>query len=190
MTDDIVRHHHSFSACSELELGLRKAQDLILESDLNGALEILADLERIYITSTKLFDVMGDVLLKKGNIREGIRYKTLYEVLRGTLKISTEHGRRAAPPTQKIELKDVISDESAVDFPLTAAMGHALMQQGHYDKAYEIFMKLAANNPEDRSLIEAKDKARKKSSEKKLLQILEHWLEKIEKIRSNQAGAL
>ena len=53
--------------------------------------------------------------------------------------------------------------------PVTAAMGHELMRQGHFDRALEIFTLLAARHPEDQSLQEGKEEARKKGGQNVVL---------------------
>ena len=77
-----------YSAGMEFEQVLRKAQALLSEADLEGALELLTHLEKKYVNAARLFDLLGDVLLRRGSIEEGIRYKTLHEILKGTFKIA------------------------------------------------------------------------------------------------------
>ncbi len=76
--------------------------------------------------------------------------------------------------------------ESGDFVPLTSAMGHEFMRQGHFDRALEIFTVLAARNPEDRSLNEAKEKARKKSRQSAILEVLQRWLGRIEQMKSSR----
>ena len=82
-------------------------------------------------------------------------------------------------------------ESGEADFiPVTAAMGQEFMRQGHFDRALEIFNLLVKRNPEDQSLIQTREKARKKSREKKLLGVLRKWLENIEQMKSGRsAGA-
>lgn len=210
-----------YSAGMEFEQVLRKAQALVSEADLEGALELLSHLEKKYVNAAKLFDLLGDVLLRRGSIEEGIRYKTLHEILKGTFKIAAGHavsygaselhephgGRPAStvpdrspvafkPPTPEKEAAGISMAEEEpgsgeADFiPVTAAMGQEFMRQGHFDRALEIFNLLMKKNPEDESLLQAREKARKKSREKKLLGVLRKWLENIEQMKSGRsAGA-
>jgi hypothetical protein len=211
--DQTSRFSCPYSAGAELDHVLKKAESLLQNADLEEALELLTVAEKKYVRAAKLFDLLGDVLLRCGNIEEGVRYKTLHEVLRGTFKIATDEavcssGRanRLTDPDYSAGLtpgsddpKICASDEEALaacemlekrakaaDFiPVTAAMGHELMRQGHFDRATEIFALLATKHPEDQSLQEAKEQARRKGRQTVVLDILQRWLGNIEQMKSS-----
>jgi tetratricopeptide (TPR) repeat protein len=188
------RNACSYTAASEFERAVNKAHDLLEKSDLDGALKILSVLESGYINCTKLFDLMGDTLLKKGDLKEGIRYKTLHEVLKGTFKIVTEHAERRTEDRPAVIEKDTpTSSEAAAaepEFPVTAAMAQELMRQGHYDRAARVFARLLEMHPEDRLLREAGEKARRKYGEKELVGILQKWLSNIDRIKLDKSGGI
>jgi hypothetical protein len=64
-------------------------------------------------------------------------------------------------------------------------MGHEFIRQGHFDRALEIFTLLAARHPEDQSLQEAKEEARKKGRQNMVLEVLQRWLGNIERMKSS-----
>ena len=82
-----------YSADSEFDQALRQVQGLLQEGKLEPALDLLLELEKKYIQAVRLFDLLADVLLRSGQIKPGIRYKTLHEILRGTYKIAKEEMR-------------------------------------------------------------------------------------------------
>jgi tetratricopeptide (TPR) repeat protein len=205
----------------EFEQVLRKAQALFRDANLEGALELLVRLEKKYVDATKLFDLLGDVLLRRGDIEQGIRYKTLHEILKGTFKIAAaESGASAKPTLQRspagrstfqgreapagferltglheavvstFGAEDDVQAEREEFIPVTAAMGQEFMRQGHFDRAFEIFSLLLRKAPEDESLIEARERARKKSREKKLLSVLQKWLENIEQMKAGRPSTV
>jgi tetratricopeptide (TPR) repeat protein len=210
-----------YSAGIEFEQVLGKAQALFGEADLEGALDLLTRLEKKYVDASKLFDLLGDVLLRRGNIEEGIRYKTLYEILKGTFKIAAAESDTAAKPvgqrlsagpstgrdreasagfSQPCGLHEEAAGKwgsredvpaSKEDFiPVTLAMGQEFMRQGHFDKAFEIFTLLLQKSPEDESLIQARELARKKHREKRLLSVLQKWLANIEQMKAGRPAAV
>lgn len=189
-----------YSASAEFERALRKAQALLETSDPDGALELLGVLEDRYMRCAKLFDLLGDVFLRKGDVEEGIRYKTLHEVLKGTFKIASEHAARrrngrsreseAGIPEGPVATLERAAKSPTSEFPTTVAMAQEFMRQGHFDRAAEIFAKLANMHPEDRELQEAKERARKKRSEKELVGILRGWLGAIDRMKLHTSGGI
>jgi tetratricopeptide (TPR) repeat protein len=211
--DDASQFSCPYSAGAELDNLLKRAETLLQSGDFEQAIELLTLAEKKYVRAAKLFDLLGDALLRCGKIEEGIRYKTLHEVLRGTFKIATDEdvclsGRRtkiadseyaAGTSGEAAGANFCASDEEALaacemlerrakapDFiPVTAAMGDELMRQGHFDRATEIFALLAAKHPEDQSLHEAKERARRKGRQTLVLDILQRWLGNIEQMKSS-----
>jgi tetratricopeptide (TPR) repeat protein len=61
-------------------------------------------------------------------------------------------------------------------YPVTAAMGMEFLRQGHFGRAVEIFDMLVERNPDDRVLRDARERARRKMKEKKVLDTLQGWL--------------
>jgi tetratricopeptide (TPR) repeat protein len=212
--DDASQFSCPYSAGAELDQVLKKAEALLQSADVEEALELLMVVEKRYVRAAKLFDLLGDALLRCGNIEEGVRYKTLHEILRGTFKIATDEaacssGRSprmadsdyAAVLNARPTGQDVCSPVDAEplapceiprkrgkteDFiPVTEAMGHELMRQGHFDRASEIFALLAARHPEDQSLQQAQEQARRRGRQTLVLDILQRWLGNIERMKSS-----
>jgi hypothetical protein len=183
-----------YSAASEFERTVNKAQDLLEKSDLDGALGILSVLESGYINCTKLFDLLGDVFLRKGNVEEGIRYKTLHEVLKGTFKIATQLTERRMGEGQVSDQEEPLGPPEEVpaepEFPLTVAMAQEFMRQGHYDRAARVFAKLSEMHPEDGLLRDAEEKARKKYGERELMGVLQKWLSNIDLMKLHKSGGI
>ena len=69
-------------------------------------------------------------------------------------------------------------------FPVTSAMGHEFMRQGHYDRAVEIFDVLIQKHPEDSALKQARETARKRGMETKMVGVLSGWLGRVDKMKS------
>jgi hypothetical protein len=212
--DDANLFSCPYSAGAEFDHVLEKAEALLQRAEVEEALNLLAGVEKRYVRAAKLFDLLGDALLRLGNTEEGLRYKTLHEVLKGTFKIATDEavcgsgrgqstadsdytsGLDVRPPDQEVCAP---TDEGALapcgipekklktsDFiPVTAAMGHEFIRQGHFDRASEIFTLLAARHPEDHSLQEAKEEARKRGRQNLVLQVLQSWLGNIERMKSS-----
>ncbi len=99
--DDPSQFSCPYSAGVELEHVLSKAEALIERADLEEALELLTVAEKRYVRAAKLFDLLGDVLLRCDRIEEGVRYKTLHEVLKGTFRIATDEAAVCASRTSK-----------------------------------------------------------------------------------------
>lgn len=189
-----------------VEHALARAEELVAHSDVDGALALLSALEQDYVSGVRLFNLLGDIFLQRGETQLGVRYKVLHEVLRGTFQIAMEETRRhrdfsirpeiepkRRPADGEIPAAFSASGESKdiKEFlPVTAAMAHELMRQGHYDQALQIFTILSLKSPEDLSLKKARDHARKRCNEKRIVGILQGWLGGINKIKSDQsAGA-
>ena len=79
-----------YSAGMDFEQAIAKARSLCASGDLEGAHELLSHLEKRFVRAARLFDLYGDVLLQRGFVKDGIRYKTLHEILKGTFKIAKE----------------------------------------------------------------------------------------------------
>lgn len=205
------------TAAADFEQTLNEAKRLLDGPDTSTALALLHQLEQKYIKAVAVFDLIGDALLKQGVLEEGIRYKTLHEVLKGTFKIAMEESSRsrktsATPfpigtstkiPTLPVfgKTTDVIlidsmkvggagtGDTTCVDdvLPVTAAMGQELLRQGHYDRAFYVFSRLLQNNPDNEELALARDKAKKAASEKKVVGVLQKWLKNIENFKDDRS---
>jgi hypothetical protein len=206
-----------YSAGAEFDRALSRAETLAQSGDSEGALELLWHLEKKYMRAARLFDVIGDVLLRRGQVEAGVRYKTLNEILRGTFKIALEEsgsrglvpfaamGSVQPPPATAAEsapsspLPETSSaaprsseppEESAEYIPMTAAMANEFMRQGHFDKALGIYSVLVGKAPEDESLISARERARKKKNEKKVVTMLQRWLNNIERLKGERDARL
>ena len=185
------------SSAVEFERGLSLAKVLIERGDLDKALKLLLGLEVRYVGAAAVFDLLGETLLARGNIKEGIRYKTLYGVLRGTFRIVTEEGGRDGLDyggfRSPLYGESGMLREPALDIddliPVTPAMGHEFVRQGHYHQAVKVFDKLIARNPEDESLKQAKEEAAKKDSNQKLLGVFQRWLKNIEQMKSEESAS-
>jgi tetratricopeptide (TPR) repeat protein len=200
----------SFSAGTDFEEALALGEQYLREKDPDRALAALIELEIRYVDAVKLFDLIGDALIMRGDSEAGVRYKTFHEVMKASFKTTLGQSARSeetavektpvqevsvapAPPSrerpaeQRAPSPAAISRRSEPDdglFPRTAAMGHEFMRQGHFDRAQEIFETLADKNPEDKSLREARDMAGKKSRERRLLGVFQRWLKNIETMKT------
>jgi thioredoxin-like negative regulator of GroEL len=178
------------------ERQLDNARNLLQNSDLEGAFKALQDLEAQFIAASSLFGLLGDVLIRKGNVEEGIHYKQLYQILSRTLQIArgakTARDTAAEHMTSSCGAIPMLEEDLNPDpeyTPLTAAMAHELMRQGHFDKAAEILHVLVEQNPDDESLREVRDRADKEVREDRLLRTLGGWLNNIEKIKASRDNA-
>jgi hypothetical protein len=196
-SEDVVLRGSGPSGFKEL---VARAENLFRSSDLDGAFQLLQVLEQEYVAATRLFDVMGEVLLRRGDVKEGVRCKTLYEILTNTLSVQRRQRPAASPATrQQAPIPDVrpVCGEQATYTPAeappplthcTVAMGQELIRQGHYERAVEVFSALLGKTPGDDSLRDARDLALRKAREKRLLGTLERWLQNIEQIKSNRSS--
>ncbi|MBI5248317.1 MAG: hypothetical protein HY912_02380 [Desulfomonile tiedjei] len=191
------------AAALPVEQALARVEDLVANSDFDGALALLSALEQDYVRGARLFDLLGDIFVQRGETQLGVRYKVLHEVLRGTFRIAmeeTQHHRELVPPeageikprssVSEVARTSPDSEQASVcaDFmPVTAAMGHELMRQGHYDQALQIFTTLLIRNPQDLSLMKAQERARKRVNEKRIVGVLRGWLGNLDRIKSDRS---
>lgn len=179
---------------------LSKAGHLIEQGNIDSALALLSTMEFEYVRSARLFSLMGELFLRRGDVQLGIRYKVLHEVLKGTFQIAMDEVKRQRRKGIVIDQPESSSalpaehgtgEDKAEDFiPITAAMGHEFMRQGHYGRAQKIFTELAARNPQDLAVKQALEEARKKSHEKRIVGVLQGWLSNLEQMKTKQsAGA-
>jgi tetratricopeptide (TPR) repeat protein len=176
------------------ERQLDHARNLLQNSDLEGAFRTLQDLESQYIAASGLFGLLGDVLIRKGDVEQGIHYKQLHQILNRTLQIArgakTTQERIARQETSSYRVAPASEEEFDADLvytPLTAAMAHELMRQGHFDKAAKILDGLVEQNPDDESLREVRDRADKEVRENQLVRTLGGWLNNIKQIRASRS---
>lgn len=101
-----------FSAGADLDQALTRAKSLLQSEELDACLDVLASLEKRYVRAVNIFELLGELHLKLGNIEEGIRYKTLYDTLRGTFQIAGE--------AKKSRLSDA-AEAPEFEAPCTAA---------------------------------------------------------------------
>lgn len=190
--NDRAQMNHSAEG---FERGLSLAKVLIEKGDLDKALELLLGLEGRYVGAAAVFDLLGETLLARGNIKEGIRYKTLYEVLKGTFRIVTQEcgSDDYAGLRSPLYGESGILGEIALDIedlvPVTPAMGQEFVRQGHYDQAVKVYDKLIARNPDDETVQQARDVAARKDSDKKLLVVFQQWLNNIEQMKSEEPAS-
>ncbi len=178
------------------EQRLNYARNLLQNSNLEGAFRVLQDLEAQYTAASSLFDLLGDVLIRKGNVDEGFHYKQLHQILNRTLQIARGSKRtqdRVAEQETSAYLTTPASEgglESDLAYtPVTAAMAQELMRQGHFDKARQILNVLVEQNPNDESLREIRDRADKEVLESRVLRTLGGWLNNIEQIKASRSIA-
>ena len=200
MSDTIPREMAEDSALNQaqnadFEALLVQAQSLLRDSKLDDALEQLLLLQEKYVAATRLFDMIADVYVKRGELEHGIRYKTLFKVLTGTLgaqSLSKPCGTvpSVPEPTRIEEGKDEEEAEppEKPEFPpiCTSEMAHEFLRQGHYEKALAQFNRLLEENPEKDALLTGRDTALKKLRERRLLGVLERWLDNIEHMKSGR----
>ncbi|MBI5571049.1 MAG: hypothetical protein HY914_13985 [Desulfomonile tiedjei] len=190
----------SSSALAPFEELLATARARYESADLDGALDILLGLEKRYLAATPLFELLGNVCIKRGDLRRAVRYKTLYEMICAALNVE----RRAEfpeseslavllekqKPVEKRMEPPCAAKEDEIGPPpthFTAAMGHELMKQGHYGQALHVFNVLVEKNPEDGALREAREKARRKARERHVVGILERWLDNVQRLTADRA---
>jgi hypothetical protein len=199
----------------DFEQGLEQARQCLESLRLDAAVELLRRLEGRYVAAAGLYDLLGDVLIRMNHIEEGVRYKTLYAVLKGTFRIVHEETERSKPiPPEKIlaEIADAIPglpadtrdvspppeirerphgiaefDDLAEEafFPVTVAMGRQLMKQGHFDKALDVFNLLAAKDPADECVRGLRDNARRKCRGKGALDVLRRLLKNVDRMKAD-----
>jgi len=206
-----------YSAGAEFDRALSRAETLSQSGDLEGAVELLSHLEKKYMRASRLFDLLGDVLIRRGQVEAGVRYKTLNEILKGTFRIALQESEvrgsvayavpstiaptpaepRVAEQAPQVHLSPPVSPgtpsqpETTEEYiPMTTAMANEFMRQGHFDKALGIYNVLVAKQPEDENLIVSRERARKKTREKKVLGMLQRWLENIERLKSEQTSRI
>ncbi len=177
----------------DFEQGLDQARSLFQDSDLDGAFRLLQNLEARYISASSLFDLLGDVLLRKGDVEHGLHYKQVHQVLNRTLQIARGAAGRtgeAVAPAVDLDAGASAPEEHFPDTsyaPVTAAMAHELMRQGHFSKAAQILDILLQQNPDDESLKEILDEANKKVTGNQILRTLGGWLNNIRDIKASRS---
>ncbi len=206
-SDDRFGETESTAAIRYFERTLEKARRLIENSHFDDALAMLQELEKRFLAGSRLFDLLGEVLMRQGRIEEGIRYRALYQELKRILEAARErdqaYQRRADTPRSRevaeaweswvkpnaealTEHYPLASTEPAFT-PVTAAMGQELMRQGHFDRALAIFSALVERNPGDEQLREVRDHARRKSRNQRALRTLGHWLKNLERMKTDRS---
>jgi tetratricopeptide (TPR) repeat protein len=115
-----------FSAGMEFQVALDEAESRLEIQDFDVALELLKSLEEKYVEGARVFSLIGDVLLRTGDLEAGVKYKTFYEVLRGTFRTAlqerqsgqehTVHEPDTAPPEDPHSTPETASKES-LDLP-------------------------------------------------------------------------
>lgn len=183
---------------TSFSVGLKHAEGLIKKKNYDEALELLSRLQAQYVDAVRIFDLMGDVLLKQGNTKEGIRFKTLHEVVKGTFRIVEEETslvdlKLSAKATSRTEearesAEDQRDEEETEFFPLTESLAKECVRQGHFDRAVAVFTRLLRDKPGDPGLMEALEEARKKQKGKQLLKVFQQWLDNIEQMKAGRAA--
>lgn len=189
---------------------LTRARSLLDQGDGAGCLKMLRDLEEEYREGALVLDLLGDVLVQSGDLQTGIRYKTLFSILRKILEANDKgessdvatpsqgdqgwpiyaKGPFAFADMQRSGWKDSSvtriheGDPSASDFvPATPAMGKQLMIQGHFDLALRIFGRILIEHPEDQDVRSLMEEAERLKKQKRMLDVMQGWLENIEKMK-------
>ncbi len=197
---------------SGLEQGLKEAKALLRNNDLELALGLLTRLENKFVSGIELFNILGDVLLRRGHTEEGAHYKALYKVLKGIFSVMMRDARGplpaggAAAPETTLPCESGVLEEGPLPFgwkpgadlegeadeflPVTAAMANIFMRQGHFARALEIYDRLLIKDPDDFSVKEAREQALKKNQKKELLEVLQRWLVNIEQMKSGRSARL
>ena len=193
---------------SEFEPELRRAGELLRQNDLNGAFALLSRLEASYLRGAEVFLLLGEVLHRLGQTSRAARYRTLHDILRANFGI-IDDGEARAETREILEFQHATDtsisfpeeplgtqaglreeNETALEpfVPLTAAMAEELIRQGHHKRALEIYDRLLARNPEDAALLEAKNLAKRKAHEKRVLGVFEVWLKNIQRMKGELTG--
>ncbi len=164
-------------------------------------------LEKRFLAGSRLFDLLGEVLVRQGKIEDGIRYRALYQELKRTLDAALEGDQAYQPRSGTLRDRDLAPAQESPGrlnaetrgepyhlgtvepafTPVTAAMGQELMKQGHFDRALAIFSVLVERSPGDEKLREVRDQARRRSRDQHTLRTLGHWLEKIDRMKAGRS---
>ncbi len=186
----------SAAAEQTFEERLKQARILYQNSNFDGAFKILRALEPRYMAASSLFGLLGDVLVKKGALEQGLHYKQLHERLDQMLQIGHGISERKLEdkhePSVETSFAPEFPEEAEFDSdipyaPATAAMAQELIRQGHYEKASRILNFLLEQNPGDESLKPISYELAKKRGETRVLRTLGDWLNNIIYIKSNRS---
>jgi hypothetical protein len=184
-----------FLAGRDFEDSVVKADTLLQKGETESALLLLLNLEKKYVRAVRLFDLLRAAYIRLGKLEDGTRCKSLHGELMDVFERSAADGgtaeetREGEEDTEEMAGAEIDTPSTAGLFPVTAAMGHEFMRQGHFDRALEIFDALLVTNPDDEALRQSRDEANKKSRETNMLEFLKGWLGAIEKIRSELSSS-
>jgi tetratricopeptide (TPR) repeat protein len=184
-----------YLAGRDFEDAVAKAETLLEKGGTESALLLMLNLEKKYVKAARLFDLLRTAYLRLGREEDGTRSESIYRALMDLFERSGTYGGTEETHLQEeedaegMDTGEIDSPPAASLFPVTAAMGHEFMRQGHFDRALEIFEALLVSNPEDEALQQSRDEAHKKSRETKMLEFLKGWLGAIEKIRSDRSSS-
>jgi hypothetical protein len=175
-----------YSAGADFDQALAKAERLMEGGDVREALQLLFVLQDRFTRAARLFDMIAECLIREGRAGEGARYKSAHEALRGTLRLagagssSAEVGRLRLPRREEPIVRDEVDDtRTSVPYHETPEMVRELLRQGHFEQALALVARLLEKRPEDRTLVELRDGARKKMEDRRVLEVLEKLLQKV-----------
>lgn len=201
---DLSSFESECTGLSGFESELGRARELLRDNDLGAAFALLSRLEAGYLRGAEIFLLLAEVLHRLGQTSKATRYRTLYDVLKANFGIIVQAERRAEMP-EPLEFPRAMDtsfsflgepagqqadnseeSETLLDafVPVTAAMAEEFVRQGHYKRAVEIYDRLLAQDPEDAALREAKDLAKKRAHEKRVLGFFDVWLKNIQRMKS------
>lgn len=179
----------------DFEEALSTVEEALRSGEVDRALDMLSVLQIRFVRASKLFDLKGDALLKKGLQDAGRRYKRLYEALRNTLRVvAGEAGSidfsdeitgaiAVSGPVEDVT-PEVDAHEIAPPLPITEAMADELLRQGRPELARGILDALREERPDDEALSVKAEAVRKRIRSRKKAALLEGWLSNLAKLKS------
>jgi hypothetical protein len=186
-----------FSSGGDFEEALSNVEAALQAGEVDRALDMLSALQVRYARASRLFDLMGEALLKKGRVEAARRCKTLYEALRSVLGPGWGEagpvGFVYAPKPSVSSLEDETeaaavpavgeTPELGPSLPVTEAMADELLRQGHTKHALRILDALLAETQDNDALLHKADAARKRIRQGKKAALLEGWLSNLSRLK-------
>ncbi len=195
----------------ELSSELVRAKSLLEQGQVESCLEVLSAIGADYKRASYFVDLLGDAFLSKGDVQRAARYKTLFEILTKVLEsldqesvglIHEHYGEQLYPTShfvrfQRDQFSSLMDEEEESDdeeskkltpdvMPVTLAIGKQYLAQGHFDLAAAVFEKLVLQNPMDLELQNLLAKARNSKRRETITRVLQTWLEKVEKLKTQR----
>jgi hypothetical protein len=193
----------------DFERQIEAAYALASSGQVEASEEILLQLAGEYVRAARIFLLLASLKTNLGNVVQGEKYRTLYDVLKGIFESvlgstaeplperhlvsetglgSFEAVRQGTSCIAERNTRDSTNLPGILDVaPVTVAMGRQFLKQGHFRKALNIFNKLLEQKPEDSDLLNLQDQAAIKVKETHVVNVLHHWLQNIGRIKNPES---